>query len=293
MVYWELGFDSVSLRSYRRSSRVRRLRFQSVPPDTLPAPSPSRTSRTPVGRAEDRGPLDLLTLLIFRDPGQCHGRRRRNDGDRHRRRRGSGIGKIAAAIRRPGAPRRNGTGCAAAACTRRSRCTRACSRSASRSMSDERTSRAAGGRAAGAVRGRECWTASTQANPPAPWHPTRRRTISRSFEIRCHSNISVIPPNVCSFSLSSPCYDSSCRRSRSEILSNVRHSRCTPSPSSPPGTTRHAFPENRSPIIAGRPMIEHVYTRAAAAPGVDAVVVATDDARIAAGGERHSAASSA
>jgi 3-deoxy-manno-octulosonate cytidylyltransferase (CMP-KDO synthetase) len=32
--------------------------------------------------------------------------------------------------------------------------------------------------------------------------------------------------------------------------------------------------------LAGRSMIEHVYTRAAAAPGVDAVVVATDDARI-------------
>jgi len=32
--------------------------------------------------------------------------------------------------------------------------------------------------------------------------------------------------------------------------------------------------------IAGRPMIEHVYGRAAAAPGVDAVVVATDDLRI-------------
>jgi 3-deoxy-manno-octulosonate cytidylyltransferase (CMP-KDO synthetase) len=33
--------------------------------------------------------------------------------------------------------------------------------------------------------------------------------------------------------------------------------------------------------IAGRPMIEHVYRRAAAAPGVEAVVVATDDPRIA------------
>jgi 3-deoxy-manno-octulosonate cytidylyltransferase (CMP-KDO synthetase) len=33
--------------------------------------------------------------------------------------------------------------------------------------------------------------------------------------------------------------------------------------------------------IAGRPMIEHVYRRAAAARGVDAVVVATDDERIA------------
>jgi 3-deoxy-manno-octulosonate cytidylyltransferase (CMP-KDO synthetase) len=33
--------------------------------------------------------------------------------------------------------------------------------------------------------------------------------------------------------------------------------------------------------IGGRPMIEHVYRRAAAAPGVDGVVVATDDGRIA------------
>jgi 3-deoxy-manno-octulosonate cytidylyltransferase (CMP-KDO synthetase) len=35
-------------------------------------------------------------------------------------------------------------------------------------------------------------------------------------------------------------------------------------------------------LIAGRPMIEHVYRRVADARGVDAVVVATDDARIAA-----------
>ena len=35
-------------------------------------------------------------------------------------------------------------------------------------------------------------------------------------------------------------------------------------------------------LIAGRPMIEHVYRRAAATPGVDAVIVATDDTRIAA-----------
>jgi 3-deoxy-manno-octulosonate cytidylyltransferase (CMP-KDO synthetase) len=34
-------------------------------------------------------------------------------------------------------------------------------------------------------------------------------------------------------------------------------------------------------LIAGRPMIEHVYQRAAAAPSVDAVLVATDDARVA------------
>ena len=36
--------------------------------------------------------------------------------------------------------------------------------------------------------------------------------------------------------------------------------------------------------IAGRPMIEHVYRRAAAARSLDAVVVATDDERIARGG---------
>ena len=41
------------------------------------------------------------------------------------------------------------------------------------------------------------------------------------------------------------------------------------------------FPGKPLVDIAGRSMIEHVYARAAAAPGVDAVVVATDDARIA------------
>ncbi|MSO46313.1 MAG: 3-deoxy-manno-octulosonate cytidylyltransferase [Acidobacteria bacterium] len=41
------------------------------------------------------------------------------------------------------------------------------------------------------------------------------------------------------------------------------------------------FPGKPLAEIAGRSMIEHVYRRAAAAPGVDAVVVATDDARIA------------
>jgi 3-deoxy-manno-octulosonate cytidylyltransferase (CMP-KDO synthetase) len=42
------------------------------------------------------------------------------------------------------------------------------------------------------------------------------------------------------------------------------------------------FPGKALADIAGRPMIEHVYRRAAAARGVDAVVVATDDERIAA-----------
>ncbi|OFW14543.1 MAG: 3-deoxy-manno-octulosonate cytidylyltransferase [Acidobacteria bacterium RIFCSPLOWO2_02_FULL_67_21] len=46
------------------------------------------------------------------------------------------------------------------------------------------------------------------------------------------------------------------------------------------------FPGKALADIAGRPMVEHVYRRAAAARGVDAVVVATDDPRIAAAVER-------
>jgi 3-deoxy-manno-octulosonate cytidylyltransferase (CMP-KDO synthetase) len=42
------------------------------------------------------------------------------------------------------------------------------------------------------------------------------------------------------------------------------------------------FPGKPLADLAGRPMIEHVYRRAAAAKSVNAVVVATDDARIAA-----------
>ena len=41
------------------------------------------------------------------------------------------------------------------------------------------------------------------------------------------------------------------------------------------------FPGKALVDIAGRPMIEHVYRRAAEARGIDAVVVATDDQRIA------------
>jgi 3-deoxy-manno-octulosonate cytidylyltransferase (CMP-KDO synthetase) len=40
------------------------------------------------------------------------------------------------------------------------------------------------------------------------------------------------------------------------------------------------FPAKPLADLAGRSMIEHVYARAAAAPGVDAVIVATDDSRI-------------
>jgi 3-deoxy-manno-octulosonate cytidylyltransferase (CMP-KDO synthetase) len=41
------------------------------------------------------------------------------------------------------------------------------------------------------------------------------------------------------------------------------------------------FPGKPLADIAGRSMIEHVYRRAASAPGIEAVVVATDDARVA------------
>ncbi len=46
------------------------------------------------------------------------------------------------------------------------------------------------------------------------------------------------------------------------------------------------LPDKPLAPIAGRPMIEHVYRAAAAAPAVDAVVVATDDARVVAAVER-------
>ena len=42
------------------------------------------------------------------------------------------------------------------------------------------------------------------------------------------------------------------------------------------------FPGKPLADIAGKPMIEHVYRRAAEARGIDAVVVATDDQRVAA-----------
>src|SRR6185436_16331846 len=46
------------------------------------------------------------------------------------------------------------------------------------------------------------------------------------------------------------------------------------------------LPEKPLADIDGKPMIAHVYRRAAMTPGVDLVVVATDDARIAAAVER-------
>ncbi|HVG53975.1 MAG TPA: 3-deoxy-manno-octulosonate cytidylyltransferase [Vicinamibacterales bacterium] len=46
------------------------------------------------------------------------------------------------------------------------------------------------------------------------------------------------------------------------------------------------FPGKPLADLAGRPMVEHVYRRAAEAPGVDAVVVATDDQRVADAVER-------
>ena len=53
------------------------------------------------------------------------------------------------------------------------------------------------------------------------------------------------------------------------------------SPSSPRGITRPVFPGKALADIGGRPMIEHVYRRAAAARSIASVIVATDDERIA------------
>jgi 3-deoxy-manno-octulosonate cytidylyltransferase (CMP-KDO synthetase) len=53
------------------------------------------------------------------------------------------------------------------------------------------------------------------------------------------------------------------------------------SPSSPPATSRSRLPGKALADIAGRPMIEHVYRRAARPRTVSSVLVATDDERIA------------
>ncbi len=81
------------------------------------------------------------------------------------------------------------------------------------------------------------------------------------------------------------CYDSPCPRSGFSILSRERLPFALLL-SSPPDSPLRDFPGKPLADIAGRPMIEHVYRRAADARGIDAVVVATDDARIAAAVER-------
>jgi hypothetical protein len=62
-----------------------------------------------------------------------------------------------------------------------------------------------------------------------------------------------------------PCYDSPCTLFRSVILSNGRH-RSPQSQSFLPGLPPHVSPEKPLVEIAGRPMIEHVYRRAAEGP---------------------------
>jgi 3-deoxy-manno-octulosonate cytidylyltransferase (CMP-KDO synthetase) len=77
------------------------------------------------------------------------------------------------------------------------------------------------------------------------------------------------------------------------LLFNVRPAGCSESIRDPVQNHKHTvaviparyastrFPGKALADIAGRPMIEHVYTRAQSARNVDAVIVATDDPRIA------------
>jgi 3-deoxy-manno-octulosonate cytidylyltransferase (CMP-KDO synthetase) len=68
-----------------------------------------------------------------------------------------------------------------------------------------------------------------------------------------------------------------CSESIRDLLQNHKHTVAV----IPARYASTRFPGKALADIAGRPMIEHVYSRAAAARNVDAVVVATDDERIA------------
>ena len=68
-----------------------------------------------------------------------------------------------------------------------------------------------------------------------------------------------------------------CSESIRDLLQNHKHTVVV----IPARYASTRFPGKALADIAGRPMIEHVYSRAAAARNVDAVIVATDDERIA------------
>ncbi len=76
------------------------------------------------------------------------------------------------------------------------------------------------------------------------------------------------------------CYYSSCTLDR-PIPRSIAAFPCRSSLSSPLDSPPSRFPGKPLADIDGRPMIEHVYRRAAASPAVSRVIVATDDLRIA------------
>ena len=203
-------------------------------------------------RAQNRRPFHLLAFLILGDASQLH-RRRRGD-ERNRDGAAPAVQARARQCRRRVRPRdglalkRNGLRCGCVYST--SRRTRAWSRSASRSMSDAAAARGAGGRATA----RPCRCRRVRGRRRR--QPSRQHRGARHDGVRLpgHSKSALIltfrlfrRTSTVSRSAAA-CYDSPCRPSRSEILSNVRHSRCTPSPSSPPAITRRASRQSRSLI---------------------------------------------
>ena len=92
------------------------------------------------------------------------------------------------------------------------------------------------------------------------------RTIAATVERRARKSmlLFVVRPAGCSESIRDP-------------LQNHKHTVAV----IPARYASTRFPGKALADIAGRPMIEHVYGRAAAARNVDAVIVATDDQRIA------------
>ena len=170
------------------------------------------------------------SIAIAGDAGQRQRRRRGGAASVQRRRRGAG--RRRAGARGAGARRRSGTGCATARAIRDLvRAARACSRAACcLDVGRRDVARRRGGarRRAGARRRRSRAAAMRrQTRSPAAVAPD---TTAYDFQvIDTRSLISSISarasPHGCSRSRGSPCYDSPCPLSRSEILSNERHSR--------------------------------------------------------------------
>ena len=172
---------------------------------------------------------------------------------------GAGPRGFGAALRR--SANRNGLRCGSAYA--RATCSRDCRRAACSSMSVAASARrrGAGFDAALAPSSARSMAATKPTIPPGLWHPTPPHRTSRSYQIRPYLSILGFSDRRLQFCMlssvrglgravrarsshclrgstversTSPCYDSSCIRSRSEVLSSERHSHCTLSLSFPP-----------------------------------------------------------